>query len=79
MQSKGADGIVDRAVTIIDPRSWEAVKPCLGLHGDFENIDKKDFFHNFNCFIEAKKEHNIASKNTSLISILGQLKDYHVY
>ena len=79
IQSKQTKGIIDGAVTIIDPRSSEAVKPCLGLKGDFEKRDKKDFFHNINCFIEANKEHNIADKNTSLINLLGQLKKYHVY
>ena len=78
-QNKQGQGIVDATVTNFDPRSSEAVKPCLGLHGDFEKRDKKDFYHNVNCFIEAKKEHDItSSKNTSWISILGQLKQYHV-
>lgn len=58
MQSKKGQGIVDGVVSILDPRSLEAVKPCLGLHGDFEKRDEKDFFHHVNCFIEAKKEYN---------------------
>jgi hypothetical protein len=65
MQSKEAKNIVDGTVIILDPRSPETVKPCLGLQGDFEKRVKKDYYHNVNCFIEAKKEHNITSKNTS--------------
>ena len=78
MQNKEAKGIVDGAVITLDPRLPKAVKPCLGLDGDFEKRDK-DFFHNVNCFVEAKKEHNITSKNTSWIELLKQLKGYHVY
>lgn len=78
MQSKKGKGIVDGAVTILDHRSLKAVKPYLGLHGDFKKIGAKNFFHNVNCFIEAKKEYDITGKNTSWIDILGQLKGYLV-
>ena len=77
MQSKEGKGIIDGSVTIVDPRSWEVVKPCLGLQGDFGKRDSKDFFHNINCLMEAKREHDSANKSASLIKILGQLKRYH--
>ena len=47
MQNNDTKGIVDGSVAILDPRSPEAVESCLGLHGDFEKRDKKDFFHLF--------------------------------
>lgn len=79
MQYKDGKGIADKAVTILDPRGPEAVKPCLGLRGDFTKLDDaKNFYHNVNCFIEAKREHNVATSSTSWISILGQLKKYHL-
>lgn len=78
MQSKKGGGLIDGTVTIFDPRSWEAVKPCLGLHGKFEEKSNINLFHNLNCLIEAKKAHDVTGKNSSLIKILGQLKRYHV-
>lgn len=77
MQSNDTKGIVDGSVTIYDPRSAKAVEPCLGLHGNFEKRYAKNFYHNLNCFLEAKKEHDVTGKNTSWISIFYQLKEYH--
>jgi hypothetical protein len=78
MQNGETDGIPDGSVTIYDPNSWKGVKDGLGLNGDFKKIWDKNFFHNLFCFIEAKSEHDITTKNTSYINTLKQLKGYHV-
>lgn len=78
MQSKESKGIVDGSVTILDHRSPEAVKPCLGLQGDFEKIDKKtSLYNNVHCFMKAKDARRIGNKNTSWTTLLGELKRYH--
>lgn len=51
MQNKDTGGIVDGAVTIIDPRSPSDIEPCLGLDGDFEKRKQRHYYPNINCFI----------------------------
>jgi hypothetical protein len=65
MQSKLGRGLVDGSVTIFDPRSTKAVKPCLGLHGAFEKRNSIDLFHNISCLIEAKIEYDVRNTNAS--------------
>ena len=78
MQRKEDNGISDGTVIIFDPRSKEAVEPCLGLQGDFEKREKKDFFYATNCYIEAKRAHSNNGRADSWITILEQLKKYHI-
>lgn len=77
MQNTDTRGIVDGAVTILDPRSPKDVEPCLGLDGDFEKRKKRSYYHNIHCFIEAKKHYIETEKNTPWTNILKQLQRYH--
>lgn len=76
MQNNDTKGIVDGAVTIIDTWSSKDVEPCLGLDGDFEKRKKRSYYHNINCFIEAKNHYSETGKNTLLTNILKQLQRY---